>query len=399
MNRYLLVLRKPHVLPLVLSSVLARMPIGVLALALVLFLREHTGSYSAAGAVAGAFALANALAAPVLGRLIDRLGQTRVLVPATLLHVGSIAGLVTLGLADAPAGLLGLLAGLAGAAAPPVSVALRPLWRGVVNDDDLLTAAYALDAIMIEIVFIVGPTITAVVVAAFSTAAAVAVSGGFMLVGALWFASLEPSRSWRASGEPAGALGALASPGVRTMAVAMLPFGFAIGAMEVALPAFGADHGSNSLPALLLGLQAAGSAAGGLWYGSQGERFGGLVPAYLVLLAVFPATFALIAAAGSIAAMVVVITLSGAVMAPLAVAENNVLQRIAPAASITEAFTWVVTATVLGLAVGNAVAGVIVDSSSWRVAILVGAAVPAAGALITFVRRRTLEHVYATQRM
>jgi MFS family permease len=398
-NRYLLVLRKPHVLPLVLSSVLARMPIGVLALALVLFLREHTGSYSAAGAVAGAFAFANAFAAPVLGRLIDRLGQTRVLVPATFVHVAALASLVGLGLAGAPAVVLGALAALAGAALPPVSVALRPLWRGVVGDDDLLTAAYALDAIMIEIVFIVGPTITALVVAAFSTAAAVAVSGGFMLVGALWFASLEPSRHWRASGEPAGALGALSSPGIRTMALAMLPFGFAIGAMEVSLPAFGADHGSDSLPALLLALQAGGSAVGGLWYGSQSERFGGLVPAYLVLLAVFPATFALIAAAGSIGAMVVIITVSGAVMAPLAVAENHVLQRIAPESSITEAFTWVVTATVLGLAIGNAVAGVIIDASNWRVAMLAGAAVPALGAVITFVRRRTLRDVYATQRV
>src|SRR5689334_7030690 len=106
-------------LPLVLSCVIARMPIGVLALALVLFLREHTGSYSAAGAVAGAFAFANALAAPVQGRLIARLGQTRVLVPGTLLHVAAIAGLVALGLGDAPAGVLALLAALAGAAAPP----------------------------------------------------------------------------------------------------------------------------------------------------------------------------------------------------------------------------------------------------------------------------------------
>jgi MFS family permease len=398
-NRYLRVLTRPHVLPLVLSSILARMPIGVLALALVLFLREHTGSYSAAGAVAGAFALANAFAAPVLGRLIDRLGQPRVLVPATFVHVTALVSLVALGVAGEPAVVLGMLAALAGAALPPVSVALRPLWKGVVGDDDLLTAAYALDAIMVEIVFIVGPTITAVVVAVFSTAAAVAVSAGFMLVGALWFASLEPSRRWQPGGAPTGALGAFASPGVRTLAIAMLPFGFAIGAMEVSLPAFGAAHGSESLPAVLLALQAAGSAVGGLWYGSQGERFGGLVPAYLVLLGAFPVTFALIAAAGSVASMAVIITVSGAVLAPLAVAENHVLQRIAPQASITEAFTWVVTATVLGLAVGNAVAGVVIDASGWRAAMIVGAAVPTAGAIITFMRRHTLHETYAEARI
>jgi MFS family permease len=96
-----------------------------------------------------------------------------------------------------------------------------------------------------------------------------------------------------------------------------------------------------------------------------------------------------------VASMVVVITISGAVMAPLAVAENHVLQRIAPQASITEAFTWVVTATVLGLAVGNAVAGVVIDASGWRAAMIVGAAVPAVGAFITFRRRNTLRERHA----
>jgi len=79
--RYRRALGAPHVLPLVASSVLARMPIGVLALALVLFLREHTGSYGSAGTIAGVFAFADALAAPVQGRMVDRLGQTRVIVP------------------------------------------------------------------------------------------------------------------------------------------------------------------------------------------------------------------------------------------------------------------------------------------------------------------------------
>jgi predicted MFS family arabinose efflux permease len=88
--------------------------------------------------------------------------------------------------------------------------------------------------------------------------------------------------------------------------------------------------------------------------------------------------------------MALAVTIGGAVIAPLAVAENQVLQRVPPEASITEAFTWVVMATVLGLAASNAVGGVIVDSRGWRAALLAGAAVPAMGALLTFARRRTL---------
>jgi MFS family permease len=389
--RYRRVFAAPHVLPLVTSSVLARMPLAVLALALVLFLREHTGSYGTAGAIAGVFAFASALCAPLQGRLVDRLGQTRVLVPLTFVHVAALGGVVALGLTGAPLAALGALAALAGASVPPVSAALRPLWPGLMRDDELLSAAYALDAVLIEVVFIVGPALTAVVVAAFSTAAAVLVSAAFVLVGSLWFASLAPSREWRAAGEPTGVLGALASPGIRTLALATLPFGFCIGALEVVLPAFGAEHGSASLAAVLLGLQGGGSLIGGLWYGSAEVRFGGFVRAYLLTLASLPFAFGLLALADSVPVMVVLVTLSGAVLAPLTIAENQVLQRVAPAASITEAFTWLIMSVVLGVAAGNAAGGAIVDASGWRAAMIAGAAVTAGGAVVTFARRRTLE--------
>jgi len=175
----------------------------------------------------------------------------------------------------------------------------------------------------------------------------------------------------------------------------MFPFGFCIGAMEVVLPAFGAEHGSASLPALLLGLQGAGSAIGGLWYGSAERRFGGLERAYLLLLAAVPVAFAAIALAQSVATMVALITLSGAVLAPLTIAENHVLQRIAPPGAITEAFTWVLMAAVLGVGAGTAVGGAIVDAADWRAAMAVGAATAAAGALLAFLRRRTLAVAHA----
>lgn len=394
LTRYRRALGAPHVLPLVASSVVARMPLAVLALALVLFLRERTGSYGAAGAIAGVFALASSLCAPLQGRLVDRLGQTRVLVPLTFVHVAALAGVVALGVAGAPLLAIGACATLAGASIPPVSAALRPLWPGLMRDDELLSAAYALDAILIEIVFIIGPAITAVVVAAFSTAAAVLVSAGLVLGGSLWFASLEPSRNWRPSGERGGPWGALASPGMRTLVIASIPFGICIGAMEVALPAFGAEHGSKSLPALLLALQGAGSAIGGLWYGAADRRFGGLARAYLILLGLVPVAFGLLAAAGSVVVMGILVTLSGLVLAPLTIAENQVSQRVAPPGAITEAFTWLIMAAVLGVAAGNAAGGAIVDAAGWREAVLAASAVAVAGAAVTFARRRTLEGVY-----
>src|SRR3954466_13273541 len=106
LGRYRRVLAAPHVRPLVSASVLARMPIGITGLATVLFVRDETGSFGSAGIVSAAFAVAAGLVSPLQGRLIDRLGQPRVLVPSVLLHVAGLAALIAFGLAGGSVGAL-----------------------------------------------------------------------------------------------------------------------------------------------------------------------------------------------------------------------------------------------------------------------------------------------------
>src|SRR5262245_7755022 len=117
-DRYARVLRAPHVRALVVSSVLARLPIGIVALALILFVEEETGSFAQAGAVSGAFAVFGGLVAPLQGRLIDRLGQTRVLAPLVVVHTTALTAIIVAGLAGAPLGVLLVLASVAGGAIP-----------------------------------------------------------------------------------------------------------------------------------------------------------------------------------------------------------------------------------------------------------------------------------------
>ena len=63
MKRYAEVLRVPHVAALIASTLLARFPIGINALALILYLREQTGSYAVAGRSARARAPATSRSA------------------------------------------------------------------------------------------------------------------------------------------------------------------------------------------------------------------------------------------------------------------------------------------------------------------------------------------------
>jgi MFS family permease len=391
-RRYARVLRTPHVLPLMAAALIARLPIGIDALAIVLFLRERSGSYAAAGVVSAAFALGGGAGAPLAGRLVDRFGQGRVLVPLALVHAGGLAALVGLVLLDAPIVVLVLVAVVAGLAIPPISATLRPLWGPMLRDEpDLLPTAYALDSVLIEFVFVFGPLITAAATALLSPAAALGVACALIVGGTIAFTASPPSRAWRPDPVPGGhgALGALRSPGLRTLVAATLPVGFCFGAMEVTLPAFSEDMATRAWAGVLLSVWSLGSAAGGIVYGALVGSVS-LGRTYVRLAAVLPLTFLPLAASPSIWVMPPLCVLAGVAIAPLLASGNQLVGDVAPPGALTEAYTWPITALVIGLSAGNAVAGVLVEAADWRVSFLVGAGCAAIGSALAFARRATL---------
>jgi MFS family permease len=391
--RYARILRTPHVLRLMSAALVARLPIGIDSLAIVLFLREETGSYAAAGAVSAAFALGGGTGAPLLGRLIDRFGQGRVLVPLALGHAAGLGAVVALTLLGTPVGVLAVVALAAGLAIPPISATMRPLWGPLLSrEPGLLPTAYALDSVLIELVFVIGPLLTAVATALLSPAAALGLSAALIVAGTLAFASSPPSRAWRP--DPAGGghgwLGALRSPGLRTVVLATLPLGFCFGAMEVTLPAFSEAEASRAWAGVLLAVWSLGSAAGGLWYGARAEGLR-LGPTYVRLVAFVPLTFLPLAATPSIVAMPVLCLIAGVAIAPVLAAGNQLAGDVAPPGAVTEAYAWPITALVAGIAAGNAAAGALVEAADWRVSFLVGAVVAMVGGALVLARRRTLE--------
>jgi MFS family permease len=391
-GRYARVLRTPHVTSLMGTALVARLPIGIDSLAIVLFLRAHTGSYAAAGIVSAAFALGGGAGAPLAGRLIDRFGQRRVLLPLALVHASGLLALVALTLAGTPTVLLIPVALVAGASIPPISASLRPLWGPLLRDDPtLLPTAYALDSVLIECVFVIGPLLTAVATALLSPVAALFLAAALLVAGTFAFASLPPSRAW--TPDPAagtsGRLGALTSPGLRTLIAATLPLGFCFGAMEVTLPAFSEDMASRAWAGVLLSVWSLGSATSGLVYGARAGSMP-LARTYVSLAVVLPFTFLPLAFAPSIWVMPALCLVAGVAIAPLLASSNQLVIDVAPAGALTEAYTWPITALVMGIAAGNAVAGVLVESVDWRVSFLVGAGCAAIGSALAFARRETL---------
>jgi MFS family permease len=391
-QRFARVLRAPDVARLLGAAVLARMPIGIDSLAMVLFVREETGSFARAGAVAAAFGLGIGVSAPVLGRLIDVHGHARVMLPLAASHAASLGALVALGLADAPTGVLAACGLAAGISVPPVGSVVRPLLRGLLADDErLLPTAYALDGIAIELVFVSGPLLTAAIVVVASPAVALLVACGFVIVGTVVLITAPASRAWRPDGgdHERHLLGALASPGVRTIAAATAPVGFAVGATEVTMTAFASDHGSRAAAGALLALWAAGSGVGGLTYGGR-EHSSSPGPRWVRLAALFPLCSVPLLLAPSIVVMAPLALIAGLCLAPYMAAANQLVGDVAPPGAVTEAFSWPITAIGLGVAGGSAAAGAIAQGWGWRPGFAAAIAAAALTAAIALMGRRTV---------
>jgi MFS family permease len=389
-KRYAEILRAPYVGALVASTLLARLPIGINALAIVLYLREQTGSFAVAGAVAGTLAAGSGIGAPVQGRLVDRIGVRRVLLPLAVVHAIALGAVVAFTELGAPTVVLLVCGFTAGFAIPPTSSVLRSLW-GELLDKRLHQAAYALDSTMIELIFISGPLLTAGIAAVASPAGALIVSAVAVITGTAAFVALPPTRGIQLDPQrtPHGLLGALASPGVRTLVFTSLPAGIGIGILEVGIPAFSRAEGAAATAGVLLAIWSLGSGVGGLLYGMLPRR-AGLHRTHLIVAALLPLTLLPLAAAPSVAVMALLVIPAGCCIAPLLATRNELVGGVAPPGMRTEAYTWPVTAFVGGIAVGAALSGALVEGPGWRTAFLVAAGFAALGALLAVLRRHTV---------
>ena len=392
MRRYLDILRSRYVGALVASSLLARLPIGINALAIVLYLREQTGSFAIAGAVSGTLAAGSGVGAPVQGRLVDRVGARRVLVPLACVHAAGLGAIVAFAELGAPTAVLIVCGFISGFAVPPTSSVLRSLWTELL-EPRLHQAAYALDSTMIEVIFISGPLLTAVIAALTSPAGALIVSAVAVVTGTTIFTALPPTQHVQPEEHvPGGLLGALASPGVRTLVLISLPTGVGIGMLEVGIPAFSRAEGAAAAAGVLLALWSFGSLIGGLLYGTLPRRRGQL-RTHLLVGALLPLTLLPLAFAPSVWVMALLVIPAGCCIAPLLATRNELVGGVAPPGMRTEAYTWPITSFVGGIAIGAALCGVLVEGPGWRTAFAVAAAFAAGGALLALLWRKTVAPV------
>lgn len=374
--------------PLLLSTA-GSMPIGMFGLGILLLAHDATASFAQAGRVVGAFSLANAVGAIAQGRLMDRFGQTRVLRTVAIGHLPALILLVAAARAGASAWVLSAFALCGGATLPQLPASMRSLWNSLAADPEQRATAYALVAVVFEVAVVTAPALVAGIVAVASPDVAVLLAAALGAGSALGFTATAASRRWRGVPHDVGWLGPLGAPGMRTVFFVLAVFGTAMGVIQVAVPAFAEARGSAAAGGILLAALSAGSLAGGLVYGAR--AWPGTPPARLAALMLgLGLAFALLTVAGTQVALAALLACCGLLVAPTTVVGSTLLDHVAPAGTVTEAFAAMVMGIVAGTALGNAVGGALVESASFETSVLVAGAVAATGAALALARRRTL---------
>lgn len=362
LSQYRDFLRLPDVARMVFSAFASRMPIGMVALAMLMFLQEALGSFSQAGFAVGAYFVAMAIVAPITGRLVDRFGPRRL-----LWILGPLQPLCMLLLFAAAKWALPFAAIVACAAAagifqPPITVLTRTLWRYRFADEPTRKRAYSVDAVMIELNFTAGPALVAFLLAVSTPSAAFLLMTTVIVFSFIVFMTSPMLKYWQHHpAEDRHLLGPLTD--ARLILLFLTTFGltFCFGLMEVGYPGYGTGTGSAAFGGVLLALNALGSATGGALYG--GLHFKApLERQYTLAMAIMALPLFLhLAVLDYRPLFAMAAFLAGMCIAPALTALTMLVARMAPAKYATEAFTWSSTFIVSGLGMGMAVGGTLIE--------------------------------------
>lgn len=374
---YIALLRRPGARVLALACTLGWLGFAATALTIVLLVESETGSFARAGLAVGLFSAGAGLFAPLRGRLVDARGAPALVAFAT----AQCALLLVLVWTASP-----LVAGLAGAVAPPLIATARTVWPRVAGPE-LTRAGHGLNALLGDLGTVVGPAAAGGLVAAAGPQAALAAFAAGPLLGALLVAGDARLKAPVAgSSRPAGSDSRRMAgwPGLQTLAVVELALGVSVGVVDVAAPAL-AD-GAPGLAALPLSAMAAGSILGSLWGGQSAIAADRRFVAGVVGMAVALAACAFVSSSYALAA---VLLLAGVGYGVFNVGVFELLDVVVPAHRAVEALTWLTTAGSLGMAAGAAAAGQLAHDTPRNALILVAVAT-APGAIFALGRRHTL---------
>jgi MFS family permease len=391
LRRYATLARVPDAWSMALPAFVARLPMAMTGLGLLVVTTAHGGSYAEAGVIAGGYGVAAAVTAPVRGRLIDRTGPRRALVVLGLAQALALLVFVAVARAQSPLWLRCAVAVVAGAFVSPVTAVTRMLWQHLLDSGELRDTAFAVESVAIEIVFVLSPLLVGALVALKAPDLVLVLSAGFVAGGNVALARARATRRWEQPEPSHDWLGPLRAPGVRLV----LPVSFfaigAVGALDLGAIASAGEHGQPAAVGLLVSALSLGSVTGGVYWGSRSQP-GPLEAQLAVLLTVLAGGWAALALLPSLPVLAIGLAVAGLGLAPMATVLTSLMQRTAPPAHLAEALSWHAALANGGGSLAVAVAGAAVSRFHAPAAYLLSGILVATAALLALpllVRART----------
>ena len=399
------------------AGAIARLPMSMIALGIVLALNHLYNNWTIAGAMSASYVLAQAAVTPVYAKLFDRFGQRKVGVIALSAQVIAMISFACAALFKVPLVLLFVLAIVMGVTQFAFGALVRTRWAYTLraeDDDSLLNVAYALESGIDEIVFILGPILAAWLATSVHPVSQLFVPVFASGLGGAWFFSLkntqpavlkvvevrtaaaedvdvliasqkedEISKDYVASQKQEAkrsfvdkfslkqlhnhrskkrGKNVLLYRGIIPLVLMFVVFNMSFSAFDVSVTAAMKAQGLDHFIGMQLALFACGSLVGAIIFGSH--KFRGSDWSHLIVfLTVLTVGFMLMSLnIDRLMFMSVFEVLSGLCVSPIFATGNLIVKATVPEESLTEGLSWLPTASAVGCSLGSMAAGAAIDS-------------------------------------
>lgn len=408
------------------AGAIARLPMSMIALGIVLALNHLYNNWTIAGAMSASYVLAQAAVTPVYAKLFDRFGQRKVGVIALSAQVVAMISFAFAALFRVPLALLFVLAIVMGVTQFAFGALVRTRWAYSLraeSDDSLLNVAYALESGIDEIVFILGPILAAWLATSVHPVSQLFVPVLASGLGGAWFFSLRNTQPavLKVVEVPTAAAGdvdvliasqkeneileaetesqkkdfarsfidkfslkqlhnhhakkrgknVLLYRGIIPLVLMFVVFNMSFSAFDVSVTAAMKAQGLEHFIGMQLALFACGSLVGAIIFGShkfRGSNWSHLI-VFLTLLTVGYVLMNL--NLDRLMLMSVFEVLSGLCVSPIFATGNLIVKATVPEESLTEGLSWLPTASAVGCSLGSMAAGAAIDAWSAHAGMMV----------------------------
>lgn len=343
------------------AGLIARIPLPMTGIGIITMLSQLHGSYALAGGVAATFVLTYALLSPQISRLVDRHGQRRILPIAAATSALGVLAILISSWCQAPEWTLFIGAFLAGFM-PSMSAMVRARWTTIHRGQSRLQTAYSLETVLDEVTFIAGPPLSVGLSVMLFPQAGPLVAAILLLVGVFAFVaqgSTEPQvETYNSTAIHSGSV--IQQAGLRLLTLLLVAMGVIVGTVDITSVAFAEQLEQPAAASLVLSAYAVGSCLAGLLFGTLKLKtplhrlllLGGLATAATTLPLLLVESIPLLAAA---------VFVAGLFFAPTMIVAMSIVERMVPENQLTEGMTWLLAGLNVGVALGAAASGQMVD--------------------------------------